>query len=342
MNLKRIAGTLKLAAVSFALSGAVFLWSPVTAASTVYAKECNHEVFVWATLVKPTCSKAGKKVRICQDCETTLETQVIPRTAHVGKWQTSQMATCSKAGTRSYICKNCQAVLKTEATPKKSHSFRWEVTKKATCSEYGIKQQQCKNCSATGETQKIALKNHSCVWKTTKEATCTKAGISSHKCRNCGYVDETREVAKKGHRMVKTKTTPATCRSPKIIEKTCSSCGKVTKEESGSRLKHKYGKWAISSFAISGKTLQITQVRACTGCNSNRQEAKGSTAPFSGNHDVKKYYYKHTPGSGRIVILCAECHQSVTGTISGTTIKFTKPKKDASKPTAKGWKSCSL
>ena len=77
MNIKRIADTLKLAAISFALSGAVFLWSPMTPASTVYAKDCNHEVFAWATLVKPTCSKAGKKVRICQDCEAALEAQIM-------------------------------------------------------------------------------------------------------------------------------------------------------------------------------------------------------------------------------------------------------------------------
>ncbi len=341
MILKRILGTLKLATISLAFSGAVFFWSPMTLASTVYAKDCSHEVFAWATLVNPTCSKAGKKVRICQECETTLETRSIAKTAHVGKWQTTKEATCSATGKKSYICKNCQAVIKTEVIPKKSHSFNWVVTKNATCSGYGTKQQQCKNCSATGQTQSIPLKNHSCVWKTTKEATCTKTGISSHKCKNCGYVDETRMIAAKGHRMKKTNTTPATCQSPKIIEKTCSNCGRITTEKSGNKLKHKYGQWSISSFAISGKTVKVTQTRGCTGCKSSSQVAKGTTAAFTGQHDVKKYYYKHTPSSGRIVIMCSECHQSVTGTISGTTIKFTKPKKDTSKPTAKGWKACS-
>ncbi len=341
MNLKRIVDSLKLATVAFAISGAMFLWLPVTQAATVHAADCAHEVYAWTTLVKPTCSKAGKKVKICQECETTLETQAISKASHAGKWQTTQEATCSKTGTKSYICKKCQAVIKTEVIPKKAHSYKWVVTKKATCSETGTKQQQCKNCSATGQTQSIPLKNHSCAWKTTKEATCTKSGVSSHKCKNCGYVDETKPIAAKGHRMKKTNTTPATCQSEKIIEKTCSRCGKITTEKSGSRLNHKYGKWIISSFAISGKTLQVTQTRTCTGCSSNRQTAKGATAAFSGKHDVKKYYYKHTEGSGRIVILCSECHQSVTGTISGTTIKFTKPKKDTSKPMAKGWKPCS-
>ena len=75
MNIKAVR-RLKRMAVAIAVSGAVFLWTP-TPADTVHAENCTHENYEWVTLVKPTCSKMGKDVRVCQDCEEILETEAL-------------------------------------------------------------------------------------------------------------------------------------------------------------------------------------------------------------------------------------------------------------------------
>ena len=243
-----------------AFSGAVFLWGPAMPAKTVHAESCMHENYEWVTTVKPTCSRYGKMVSICQDCEEILETEIIEKTEHKGKWEKTKEATCVSAGLRSYLCKNCHTVIDTEEIPMKNHKFI----------------------------------------RTTKGAT---------------------------------------CQSPKIIEKQCSSCGFTTTEQSGNKLNHKYGNWFLKSIKVKGKTIKIIQARTCKVCKEGTQMVTGTAVPFSGKHTHNKYFYKFTKSSGKIVILCPTCHKSVTGKISGGTVKFTKPKKDNSRITSRGWKT---
>lgn len=258
---KKIVKMIRGMAVAFAFLGTVLLWGPVTPIAAASADNCTHEDYEWVTLVKPTCSKPGKKVMICQDCEEMLETELIEKTEHKCKWEKTQEATCAYPGVKSYICKNCGAVTETEEIPVKNHSFVWTTTRDATCAENGIKQQLCKNCDAIGETK---------------------------------YTD--------------------------------------TK-------KHKYGSWTVKSIVLKGKTVTVSETRTCTSCKKNSQSVTGTTKPFNGKHGKKKYFYKCTKKSGKIVILCSECHQSVTGKISGGTVVFTKSRKDNSRTTSKTWKA---
>ncbi|WP_026660956.1 hypothetical protein [Butyrivibrio sp. AC2005] len=259
MNIEAVR-KLKRLAVAVAISGTVLLWVPMPGA-TAHAANCTHENYEWVTLVKPTCSKIGKDVKVCQDCEEILETEYIEKKEHKGKWERTKEPTCAATGLKSYVCKNCNAVIETEVIPKKNHKF------------------------------------------------------------------------------VRTSTIGATCQSPKVIEKECSTCGLTITEQSGDKLEHKYGNWSIKSIKVKGKNVNVIQIRTCTRCNESSQLVTGTSAAFSGKHGKNNYFYKLTKRSGRITVLCAQCHQSVTGKISGGVIKFTRPKRDNSKHTAKAWKS---
>ncbi|WP_026670880.1 hypothetical protein [Butyrivibrio sp. AE3006] len=260
MNIKKAARVFKRAAVAACLSCAIFFFAPVMPASTVHAESCEHEDYEWVDLIKPTCSKEGKRIRICQDCEKVLETENIEKKEHKCKWEKTKDATCSAEGIKSYVCKNCNAVVDTEEIARKNHSFLWTTTRESTCAEEGLKQQICKNCGAIGESKAIQAK------------------------------------------------------------------------------KHKYGEWSIGSVSVKGRVLTLTQLRTCKVCGVHKQTVTGKTAPFSKKHDKKKYYYKYTPKTGRVVILCPECRQSVTGKISSGALKFTKPKKDKTRTISKSWK----
>ncbi len=258
---KKAAERIVRAAVAVLVGASVFWWAPVMPASRVQASSCAHENCEWVTMVKPTCSKPGKEVMICQDCEEILETEEIEKTEHKGKWEKTQEPTCAHEGVRSYVCKNCRFVIKTEAIPVKNHRFIWKTTVKATCGGNGIRQQVCKNCGATGKSESVSSKK-----------------------------------------------------------------------------RHKYGSWSIESIEVKGRTVKVSQKRICTACGKDNQAVKGTTAAFSGKHNTNKFYYKYTPKTGRIVVLCSECHKSVTGKITGGKLEFTKPKKDNSKYKSKGWK----
>ncbi|WP_026496525.1 hypothetical protein [Butyrivibrio sp. WCD3002] len=338
MNIKRVACVLKRVAVAACISGAIFFFAPVMPASTVHAESCGHEVYEWVELIKPTCSKEGKRVRICQDCEKVLETEAIDKTEHKGKWEKTQDATCSAEGVKSYICKNCSEVLETEDIPRKKHVFLWTTTKDPTCEEEGLKQQICKYCDAEGESKAIPAKGHRMVKRKTTAATCRSPKLIEKECSLCGITTTEREGSTIDHRYKWATTTAATCADAGVKTGTCSMCGGTKSEAIAPTGKHKYGNWSIESAQINGKVLKLTQSRTCKVCGRQKQTVTGKTAPFSKKHDKKKYYYKLTQKTGRVVILCTDCRQSVTGKISSGALKFTKPKKDKTRTISKAWK----
>lgn len=260
MNIKKAASAIKRMAVVSFISGAIFFWSGVMPASTVHAESCNHEDYEWVELIKPTCSKEGKSVKVCQ---------------------------------------NCEKILETESIDKLEHKMVRRKTTAATCMSPKLIEKECKICGFTTIEREGSAIDHRYKWTTTRKATCAVEGIKTG---------------------------------------TCSICGATKAEAIAPTGKHKYGNWSITAAQISGKTLKITQTRYCKVCNGQKQTVTGKTSPFSKKHDRKKYYYKLTQKTGKVVILCSECHQSVTGKISSGTIKFTKPKKDNSKTTSKSWK----
>ena len=285
--------------VAIAFSGTLFMCGPLMPAGTVHAESCLHENNEWVTLVKPTCSKYGKMVSICQDCEEILETEIIEKEEHKAKWEKTREATCTVVGIKSYVCKNCEAVIDTEEIPMKSHKFVRKSTTSATCQAPRTIEKACSTCGLATIEQIGNRLEHSFKWKVTKPATCAAEGIKLGTCKMC-HVTKVEHIATTG--------------------------------------KHKYGNWSIKLIRLKGKNIMIAQTRACKVCNKNGQVAECSSALFSGKHSHSKYYYKYTRKTGKIVILCPACHKSVTSRISGGNILFSKPKKDNSRATSKGWK----
>ncbi len=298
MNSKVITRFKKLA-LSVFFSGAVFCLSPVMPASVVHAEACTHENYDWVTLVRPTCSKPGKEVKICQDCEEIIETEEIEKTEHKGNWEKTKDPTCILSGTKSYLCKVCGTEIEKKEIPAKGHKFKRTGTQKATCQSPKIIEKECSVCGFATTEQSGGAVGHSYKWKVTRTATCAREGIKTGTCKMCGGT--------------KTEIIP------------CSE-------------KHKYGNWSIKNVAVNGKKIDVTEFRMCKVCRKDCKVLTGTTTAFSKNHNTRNYYYKFTKGSGRIVILCTVCHKSVTGKISGGKIQFTRPKNDNSKHTSKGWR----
>ena len=300
MEKKQIIRTLKLAAGAIFLSLMLGIIMPGIRAGTVQAKSCRHEIFAWEEILAPTCAREGKKSRICQECDAVLETAPIRKSDHKGAWKTTREATCTKEGIRSFICKNCNAVIETKPVPKKNHSYKWVTTKSATCAAVGRKERKCKNCGSVCETKVLEMKKHKWgSWQIKKAATCHAEGTKV---------------------------------------RTCTVCKKTESESIKATGKHKYGNWEVKSITVCGRTVKLTQIRSCMVCKT-AQKTIGKTASFGKQHSLRSYYFKHTPKSGRVVILCADCHKSVTGVVSDGIVDFTRPSKDNSRLTSKGWMS---
>ncbi|WP_035764696.1 hypothetical protein [Butyrivibrio sp. NC2002] len=286
-------------AVSISFAGAIFFGLFFLRPITAHGQNCMHEEYEWVTLIKPTCSRFGKDIKICQDCEEILETQSIPKLEHKCRWERTKEPTCTMPGVKSHICKNCGEVTETEEIPAKGHRFARAKTQSATCSSPKVIQRTCNVCGFISSEQSGERLDHRYKWKVTKAATCAEEGIRTGTCSMCNAT--------------KTEPIPPTG-------------------------KHKCGEWSVKSVKVKGKKLKVIQECSCAVCKRTVREVSGTTASFHGKHDREKYYYKLTKKTGRIVILCSSCHQSVTGKISGGTISFTRPKRDNSRFSSKAWK----
>lgn len=75
------------------------------------------------------------------------------------KWETLQEATCTKAGKRVKLCTKCGKSLKTERIKKKNHTLKRYI-KKATCTSNGLNWERCSRCNYTHVLNKIPAKGH--------------------------------------------------------------------------------------------------------------------------------------------------------------------------------------
>lgn len=84
---------------------------------TVLAK-CAHKHTQWVKLVNTTCTKDGKTVYVCNDCNKTLK---VVKTRHYGhKFVNYYVApTCKKGGASGQYCKRCRKRTITKSYPAK-------------------------------------------------------------------------------------------------------------------------------------------------------------------------------------------------------------------------------
>ena len=91
-------------------------------------------------------------------CFITLTPTAFAKCSHKNtKWETLQEATCTKAGKRVKLCTKCGKSLKTETIKKKNHTLKRYI-KKATCTSNGLNWERCSRCNYTHVLNKIPAK----------------------------------------------------------------------------------------------------------------------------------------------------------------------------------------
>ena len=85
-----------------------FLMCFITLTPTAFAK-CSHKNTKWETLQEATCTKAGKRVKLCTKCGKSLKTETIKKKNHTLK-RYIKKATCLD----NAVAENFFGLLKTE------------------------------------------------------------------------------------------------------------------------------------------------------------------------------------------------------------------------------------
>lgn len=110
---------------------------------------CSHELPVWnsAEIIPATCTKNGKRVRVCSLCGLDCS-DAIYATGH--KWKVE------------------------------------EITQSPTCQDPGVATAKCTVCGEVNENYPVAKTTHKYEYKVVEPSTCVKAGYSAHVCIYCG------------------------------------------------------------------------------------------------------------------------------------------------------------
>ena len=144
---------------------------------------CSHNWKDGETLLEPTCTEAGKKQKVCENCGKLLEVE-IPALGH-----NYENRVCTRCGEKEPGCEN--------------HTFGdWVITKNATCVAEGSKKRTCTVCGVEEVETIPATGVHTYgEWQVTKQATCTADGIKTKTCTGCGAT-QSQSIAKLGHNYV--------------------------------------------------------------------------------------------------------------------------------------------
>ena len=168
---------------------------------------CSHNWKDGETLLEPTCTEAGKKQKVCENCGKLLEVE-IPALGH-----NYENRVCTRCGEKEPGCEN--------------HTFGdWVITKNATCVAEGSKKRTCTVCGVEEVETMPATGVHTYgEWQVTKQATCTADGIKTKTCTGCGAT-QSQSIAKLGHN---------------YVNGTCTRCGEKQKLVIGANINyHEY------------------------------------------------------------------------------------------------------
>lgn len=102
-------------------------------------------------------------------------------------WKVAKEATCSKTGKLVNPCKNCDVVLEEVIATNDNHSFYNPVTVRPTCTEGGQKTKTCRYCGETVTIETYAAKGHTAAedFKVVTKATCYSDGEQIKYCAVC-------------------------------------------------------------------------------------------------------------------------------------------------------------
>ena len=129
---------------------------------------CSH---IWKdgeTLLEPTCTEAGKKQKVCENCGKLLEVE-IPALGH-----NYENRVCTRCGEKEPGCEN--------------HTFGdWVITKNATCVAEGSKKRTCTVCGVE-EVETIPTTGHK--WANGKCTVCGEALVIGANINYHEYISE--------------------------------------------------------------------------------------------------------------------------------------------------------
>ena len=261
-------------------------------------KKCSHcdetsqtgtHVYVEKTILDPTCTATGLKLKICTVCNKS-ETETIPATGHSFAKHVAKAPTCENIGWEAYedCANNCgyttyielpslghyypDDVLAKDETyhwekcsrcgfdsDSTKHAHEWDegkITTAPTCTATGVKTFTCDKCHAT-KTETIAKDPHNFgdTWKTDEKQhwkECTNA--------NCNAIDQQADHTWNEGKV----TTEPSCTATGVRTFTCNDCG-ATKTETIAKIAH-----PTTHYAAKDPTCTENGWKAydkCTVCN---------------------------------------------------------------------------
>ena len=165
----------------------------------------GHNFGDWTTETYASCTSAGLKVRVCQDCSFE-EEEPIPSGHKFGEWEVVTEKTCEQDGLDRRVCSVCDYEEKDEFKAE-GHKFgEWEEISKGDCVNVGKKARTCSTCGEE-ETEDLPAAGHSfSEWgfkafdnePFEKAATCTEKGYLGRECTVC-FVSDYKDTDPLGH-----------------------------------------------------------------------------------------------------------------------------------------------
>lgn len=111
---------------------------------------CNHKWGSWKTVKSATCTKDGRKQRVCSKCHATT-TSPVNKTGHKWSYTVTKKATCKKEGRKVACCLRCNAK-ESYIIPLTGHNWSlWVMRVPPTYTSKGVKKRTCSTCHAGQE-----------------------------------------------------------------------------------------------------------------------------------------------------------------------------------------------
>ncbi len=203
---------------------------------------CKHENKIWIILENATCIKNGSKEQRCSECNETITTAIIQKTAHEEIIDQEILPTCEEDGlTEGSHCKHCNEIIITQnVVPKTGHHYLLDET-------LSNAEKNVYVCSC-GDSYEEINNNGSCTthkasdWIIVEDSTCEKLGIKQKICLNCNLMLEQVSIELKAHTETILNRVEPECEKEGLTEGIiCSECKKIIKAQTKiPALEHNY------------------------------------------------------------------------------------------------------
>ena len=190
---------------SLVLFGVAFVLA--LAACTQDCENLDHDWSDWIEITAATCTKSGKKVRVCSRCDAK-DTDTIDALGHAWGEPSVVESTCTEKGKKTYECSICH-VQESVDIDEADHEYGvLHAAVTPTCVDDGnVAYFQCLKCQQYFDSNKVPIQNitipatgeHN--WQAgavTQQPTCTEHGTQIYECAVCHQRDS-RDLDEIGH-----------------------------------------------------------------------------------------------------------------------------------------------